>query len=158
MAATIGRLPMWRSYRSARLGSSRNAGPFAFGFWIRPFTRTYSSTKPVRMGKAPVPMMECPVGVFDGEAPTVTWVNQAPCGRSERRYGQSFGHRFSTSMPPESQIRVSSSRGSGRPSAGSRAWLWALPSGAEKSYFSIAPSVGAMSASVIGRWYRPGRT
>ena len=85
MAPTIGRLPISRSYRSARLGSSRNAGPFALGFWIRPFTRTYSSTKPVRIGKAPVPMMECPVGVFDGDAPTVTWVNHAPCARSDRR-------------------------------------------------------------------------
>jgi len=85
MAPTMGRLPMSRSYRSARLGSRRKAGPFALGFWILPFTRMYSSTKPVRLGKAPVPRIECPVGVFDGDAPTVTWVNQAPSERSESR-------------------------------------------------------------------------
>jgi hypothetical protein len=46
---------MSRSYRSASVGSRRNAGPFSFGFCSRPLTLMYSSTKPLRIGKVPVP-------------------------------------------------------------------------------------------------------
>ena len=55
-----------------------NAGPLALGFWIRLFTSMYSSTMPLSLGNAPVPISAWPVGVFDGEAPTVACVNQAP--------------------------------------------------------------------------------
>ena len=63
------------------------AGPFAFGFWIRSFTFTYSSTMPLSTGNAPVPIIAWPVGVFDGDAPTVACVNHAPPPMIDFRYG-----------------------------------------------------------------------
>jgi hypothetical protein len=88
--------------------------------------------------------------VFDGEAPTVAFVNQAPWGTSDARYGQLSGHRSSTFVPPESQINVTTRRGRSRSSSGSRACVCATPSGAAKGNFSSAAVVGATSASVIG--------
>ena len=153
---TSGRLPIARSYRSASVGSIMNCGPFSFGFWMRPFTRRYSSTIPLCIGNAPVPISACPVGVFEGDEPTVTWSNQAPSAISDFRYGQSFFHVFSTSRPPESQISVTSSLGAGRSATGNSACVCAWPSGAAKSKCSRAPSVGARSASVIALSYTPG--
>ncbi len=131
-----------------------NAGPFAFGFSIRLFTFTYSSTMPLSAGNAPVPIIAWPVGVFDGDAPTVACVNHAPLPMIDFRYGQSFGQVFSTSMPPESHTNVTMSFGNGRP--GCSASVCAVPSGASNGKCNSAPVVGARSASVTGLSYVPG--
>src|SRR3954468_24671061 len=145
---------------SANVGSRRNAGPFAFGFSIVFATRMYSSFIPWWSGYAPVPIVAWIVGVFDGDDPTVAFVNQAPCGISDLRYGHSFFQWSRTSMPPESHTSCTNSRGGvPRCEAGRSASVIGLPYGAwNPSKFRNSASVGAMSADVTGRSSTPSFT
>src|SRR5437763_452046 len=112
-----------------------NAGPLALGFSILPLIEMYSSTIPLCIGNAPVPISACPVGVFEGDDPTVAWVNQAPLLMSAFRYGHDFGQRLSTSIPPESQTMVTISLGGVAP--GTSACVCAVPSTAWNGKFNI---------------------
>src|SRR3990172_11239777 len=120
--------------------------------------RMYTSTSPWVLGKAPVPIVACAGGVFEGAAPPVASANQAPPSLSDARVGHASGHRCSTLSPTESQTTVTTSAGTGRSSSAARASTCACPSGASKGNFRSAAWVGAISASVTDLVYTPGLT
>src|SRR5262245_23942958 len=98
-------------------------------------------------------MMACVWAVEVGLEPTVACSYQAPCGINDFRYGQSLGQRRSTSRPPASQTIVTINFGAFVLPA--TASTIGDPSIAVNGKWSSWACVGAIPASVTGRWTTP---
>src|SRR5918996_5530781 len=91
-----------------------------------------------------------------GEDPTVAFSYHAPSGIRRLRTGHDLGHRSSTFRPAPSHTRITTSRGGPvRSSTGTRPSRMGTPSGASNDASTSDAWVGAMSASVTGRWTGP---
>ena len=153
IAPTSGSLSRAWSYRSPIVGRISEPGPRVHGSVSVSPIRKWCATMPWWWLNAPVPIVAWICAVLGGDDPTSAFSYHAPCGISDRRYGQSSGHALSTSRPAPSHTTVTTSFGGA--ASGSRASCKTCPSGASNGKPISSPVVGAMSASVTRRSISP---